>query len=92
MMNEPTVFSPPPAQYSSAYGPPLTIAAEKLQKLQQLADAGSAPGCAVAVSDLVNEALDDYLGEQKKRLAAIVKQDEADELERVLATHGEAAA
>jgi hypothetical protein len=92
MMNEPTVFSPPPAQYSSAYGPPLTIAAEKLQALQRLADAGSAPGCAVAVSDLVNEAVDDYLGEQKKTLAGIAKQAEADELERVLTTHGGEAA
>jgi hypothetical protein len=92
-MNEhENVFAPPPAQYSSAYGPPLTIAAEKLQQLQRLADAGSAPGCAVAVSDLINEAVDDYLGEQKKRLATIAKQAETDELERVLTTHGGEAA
>lgn len=88
MTDDPTVFAPPPAQYSHVNGPPLEIPAESLQALQALATDASQPGVGVTASDLVNAAIDDYLASQKKQLAKIAAQAEADELERVLALHG----
>jgi hypothetical protein len=88
--DDPTVFAPPPAQYTNVNGPPLEIPGETLQALQLLAEARSGPGAAVTPSDLVNEALGAYLGgkEQSKQLEAVAKQAEADELDRVAAVHG----
>jgi hypothetical protein len=76
------------AVYISGDGPELRIPRETILDLIALADEGSTPGSAVPVSRLVNEALDDYLAERRKALAKIDEQAQADELERVFATHG----
>jgi hypothetical protein len=59
-----------------------------VQAISTLADERSEPGEVVTPSDLVNEVLAEYVAAQKKKLTAIAKQAEADELARVVAIHG----
>ena len=84
-MNEPTVFTPPPAKYTCATAPPIKIGAEELEQLQRLADAASSPGVAVTVSDLLGEAIADYVASHKKKLSAAAKRAEEEELRRIAA-------
>jgi hypothetical protein len=87
-MDEPAVFRPRPVTYTSPSGPPIELEAEHVHDLIALADDRSEPGKPVTPSDLVAEAVADFLKGKKQALAGIAKRAAKDERKRVHAEHG----
>ena len=80
----------PPHTFTADAGV-LSISHEHVLDLRALSSHRTQPGQPVSISDLMAEALDAYMGNCAKELAAIAAEAEQAEAARVAAEHGAAA-